>query len=112
LEREVALWLEKNVSKTIISTGGGFLQVPNLSKIGKVVYLHSDFDKIVEGIINHPNVKKKIKKRPLLQDLDKAGALFESRLPLYRKFADYEVQVAGRTIEDIAAEILEQTGIL
>lgn len=111
LEREVALWLEKNVRKTIISTGGGFLQVPNLSKIGKVVYLHSDFDKIVEGIINHPNVKKKIKKRPLLQDLDKAEKLFESRLPLYRKFADYEVQVAGRTIEDIAAEILEQTGI-
>ena len=111
LEREVALWLEKNVRKTIISTGGGFLQVPNLSKIGKVVYLHSDFDKIVEGIIKHPNVKKKIKKRPLLQNLDKAEKLFESRLPLYRKFADYEVQVVGRTIEDIAAEILEQTGI-
>ena len=51
LELEVALWLESNVRKTIISTGGGFLQVPNLSKIGKVVYLHSDFDQIVEGIV-------------------------------------------------------------
>ena len=106
LEREVALWLEKNVRKTIISTGGGFLQVPNLSKIGKVVYLHSDFDKIVEGIVAHPNAKKKIKKRPLLKDLEKARILFESRLPLYRKVADCEVEVTGRSVEDIVMEVL------
>lgn len=111
LEREVALWLEKNVRKTIISTGGGFLHVPNLAKIGKIVYLHSDFDEIVEGIVEHPNAKKKIKKRPLLKDLDSARLLFESRLPLYRKVADCEVQVTGRSIEEIAMEILKQVGL-
>lgn len=111
LELEVALWLESNVRKTIISTGGGFLQVPNLSKIGKVVYLHSDFDQIVEGIVEHPNAKKKIKKRPLLKDLEKARILFESRLPQYRKVADCEIQVAGRSIEEIVMEIMEKVDL-
>jgi len=111
LEREVALWLEENVKKTIISTGGGFLQVPNLSKIGKVVYLHSDFDTIIKGIVEHPNAKKKMKKRPLLKNIDGARKLFESRLPLYRKAADYEVQVAGRDIEEIVTDIMKQADL-
>jgi len=111
LEREVAQWLEKNVKRTIISTGGGFLQVPNLTKIGKVVYLHADFDTIVKGIVEHPNAKKKIKKRPLLKNLDDARRLFESRLPLYRNVADFEVQVAGRDIEEIVTDIMEQVDL-
>ena len=111
LEREVAQWLEENVKKTIISTGGGFLQVPNLTKIGKVVYLHSDFDTIIKGIVEHPNAKKKMKKRPLLKDLENARQLFESRLPLYRKAADYEVQVADRDIEEIVTDIMKQVDL-
>ncbi len=111
LEREAALWLEKNVRRTIISTGGGFLQVPNLRTIGKVVYLHSNFDTIVKGIFEHPNAKKKIKKRPLLKDLEKARELFDNRLPLYREVADYEVQVGIRSIKEIVAEIVKQTGM-
>lgn len=111
LEREVALWLEKHVQKTIISTGGGFLQVPNLSEIGSVVYLHSDFGQILEGITSHPKAKKKIKKRPLLQDLDKARALFDSRLPLYREVADYEVQVGGRSIKAVTKDIIKLLGL-
>ncbi len=107
LEREVALWLEKSVKNTVVSTGGGFLQVPNLSKIGTVIYLHADFDKILQSITKHPNAKKKIKKRPLLQDLDKARALLATRLPLYRAVADHEISVAGKSIEDVADEIYQ-----
>jgi shikimate kinase len=107
LEREVALWLEKNVRNTIVSTGGGFLQVSNLSKIGTIIYLHADFDQILRAITEHPNAKKKIKKRPLLQDLDKARALLESRLPLYRNVADHEIKVIGKSIEDVADEICQ-----
>lgn len=105
LEREVAVWLEKSVRNTIISTGGGFLQVPNLSRIGTVIYLHSDFDQIIKGITEHPNAKKKIKKRPLLQDLDRARNLLETRIPLYREAADYEVSVAGKSVEKIVQKI-------
>ena len=111
LEREVALWLEKNVKRTIVSTGGGFFQVPNLSKIGKIVYLHSDFKLIVDGIMQHPNAKKKIKKRPLLQDMEAAGNLYANRLPHYRQVADYEVNVGQKAIEEVAQEIIRKTGI-
>ncbi len=111
LERKIASWLEKQVHNTIISTGGGFYNVPNIRKIGTVVYLHSDFDKIVKAIKNHPNAKKKIKKRPLLQDLNAAKALFEERLPLYREVADIEITISGKSIEKIAKTICKKAGI-
>lgn len=111
LERQVAIWLENQVCHTIISTGGGFFKVPNIRKIGTVVYLHLDFDQILDGIYAHPNAKKKIKKRPLLKDLDNARALFEERLPLYRDIAAIEIQVGGRTLEDIAGDIIHQAGL-
>ena len=111
LERKIASWLEKQVRDTIVSTGGGFYNVPNIRKIGTVVYLHSDFDEIVKAIKNHPNAKKKIKKRPLLQDLNAARVLFEERLPLYRNVADIEIKVSGKSIKKIATTICKKAGI-
>ncbi len=108
LEKKVAKWLEKQVKNTIISTGGGFYNVPNIRKVGMVIYLHSDFDQILAAIHAHPNARKKIKKRPLLQDLDKARALFEQRLPLYRGIADIEINVGGRNIDDITDKIIKR----
>lgn len=112
LERQVAVWLQKKVRGTIVSTGGGFFKVPNIKKIGTVVYLHADFDQILAAIHAHPNVKKKIKKRPLLKDLDSARELFEQRLPLYRDIADIEIKVGGRTIEAVTDDIIKRAGLL
>lgn len=112
LERSTAGWLEKNVSGSVISTGGGFVNVPNIKDIGVVVYLHSDFDSIVKGINNHPNGEKKMKKRPLLQDMAAARKLYDSRLPVYRRLADVEVFMADRPIERVAEEIVERIGSL
>ena len=108
LEKKVANWLAKQVKNTIVSTGGGFYNVPNIRKVGTVIYLHSDFDQILAAIQAHPNARKKIKKRPLLQDLDKARALFEQRLPLYRDIGDIEIKVGGRSIDDITDEIIKR----
>ena len=69
LEKQTALWLENNVTNTIISTGGGFFQVDNLNKIGTVIYLKSSFDGILNRIKEQPNSEKKLAKRPLLQDI-------------------------------------------
>lgn len=110
LEQQTAHWLRKNVKHTIVSTGGGFFQVKKLHKLGLIVYLHSDIEAIIASIRKHPNAKKKIKKRPLLHDLDQAKILFTRRLPLYRKAADVEINVEGRDIESVADEIMDRLG--
>lgn len=103
----MARWLEEKIHDTIISTGGGFFKVPNIRRIGSVIYLHSEFDQILQAIYSHPKAVKKIKKRPLLQDLEKAEALFNERLPLYRGVADFEIQVGGRSIDKVTDEIIK-----
>lgn len=108
LERKVARWLKKNVENTLISTGGGFYKVPNLKKVGTVVLLNAPFDVIYQRILEHPNAEKKLKKRPLFQDIEKARALYEERLPLYLKVADIVIDVDNKAIPKIAKEILKK----
>lgn len=107
LERKTAAWLEENVTGTVISTGGGFVTVENISKIGKIIYLYDDFDRIIERISKHSNAVKKIKKRPLLKDMSAARQLFSAREPLYRKTADFTVNVHGRSELHLAQEIAQ-----
>lgn len=111
LEYRVAEWLEKGVQQTIISTGGGFFKVPNLHSIGKVVFLHRDFSEILQSIQEHPNAKKKIKKRPLLKDFVRAEALYNERLPQYREVADLEVQMGDRSVDEVTEEILRRLSL-
>lgn len=108
LERKVARWLKKSVENTLISTGGGFYKVPNLKKVGTVVLLNAPFDVIYQRILEHPNAEKKLKKRPLFQDIERARALYEERFPLYLKVADIVIDVDGKEIPKIAKEILKK----
>ncbi len=108
LEKKTALWLEKSVNNTIISTGGGFYKQENINKIGKVVYLKSSFQGILDRINNAPNAANKLKKRPLLQNLEEAKKLFDSRAKEYEKVAKIVVDVEKKDIKDIVKEILGQ----
>ncbi len=108
LEKRVALWLEKGVKNTLISTGGGFYKVDNLKKVGTIVLLDSPFEKILERIQNHPNAKKKLAKRPLLKDLKKAKELYNVRRPEYLEVADIVVDVSNKSLEKSAKEILKK----
>ncbi|PID72486.1 MAG: shikimate kinase [Desulfobulbus propionicus] len=105
LEQRTADWIRENVQSTIISTGGGFFQVNGMKTLGVVVYLHSNVEEIIKAIEAHKNAARKIKKRPLLQDLDKARELFAARLPLYREAADIEINVEGKAPEQVAEEL-------
>ncbi len=105
MEQQTADWLRHHVTSTIVSTGGGFFMVKNIRKIGNIIYLHSSLEAIVEAIRNHPKAEKKIAKRPLLQDLDAARKLYYRRLPQYRQAADHEINVEGKEIKEVAAEI-------
>jgi len=108
LEKRVAKWLEKSVSDTLISTGGGFYKVDNLKKIGTIVLLDAPFEKILQRLQEHPNAKRKLAKRPLLQDLQKAKALYEVRRPEYLAVADIVIDVTDKSLAKIAKEILKK----
>lgn len=108
LEKQCALWLENSITNTVISTGGGFYKQENIKDIGKVVYLKSSFDGILKRIHNAPNAKAKLKKRPLLQNLDEAKKLYKVRVKEYKKVSDIVVDVEDRDIKDIVKEILKK----
>jgi shikimate kinase len=106
LEKKTALWLENSVKNTIISTGGGFYKQENIKKIGKVVYLKSSFQGILDRINNSPNAESKLKKRPLLKNMEEALKLYNSRVKEYEKVAKIIVDVENKDAEDIVKEIL------
>ncbi len=108
LEKKCALWLENSVKDTIISTGGGFYKQENINKIGKVVYLKSSFQGILDRINNAPNAANKLKKRPLLQNMEEALNLYNSRVKEYEKVAKIVVDVENKDAKDIVKEILGQ----
>lgn len=106
LEKKVSRWLEKSVKNTLISTGGGFYKQKNLKDIGVVVFLDSPFEKILQRINSHPNAAKKLKKRPLLSDLEKAKKLYEERLPQYKAVSDIVIDVTDKSALECAKELL------
>ena len=108
LEKKTALWLEESVNSTIISTGGGFYKQENINKIGKVVYLKSSFQGILDRINAAPNAANKLKKRPLLQNMEEAIKLYNLRAKEYEKVAKIIVDVENKDIKDIVKEILGQ----
>lgn len=105
-EKNISQWLEHSLKDTIISIGGGFYHVGNLQNIGHVIYLESSFDAILDRIGSFKNSKKKLKKRPLLKDMDKAKNLISERHPKYLACADTVIQTAGKTSTQIADEII------
>ena len=111
LEQRTADWLRRNVQNSIVSTGGGFYKVKKLGKKDKVVYLHSSLENIIATMEAHPKAKKKINKRPLLQNMEKANALYKERLPLYRKAADIEINVEQLDADYIADKIVKKIGL-
>lgn len=108
LEKNVALWLEKSVKNTLVSTGGGFYRQENLKKIGIIVLLDSPFDAIIKRIKAHPNAEKKLKKRPLLADLKEANKLYKQRRPEYLKVADIVIDVTDKSATECSKELLKK----
>lgn len=111
LEKKCALWLEESIENTIISTGGGFYRQDNIKNIGTVIYLKNSFEGILKRIHESPNAEKKLKKRPLLQNLEEAKKLYEVRIKEYEAVADITIDVEGRLEEDIVKEIFEKVEV-
>jgi shikimate kinase len=109
LEQETADWLEAHVSGTLISCGGGFYKVDNLSKIGKVVLLEASFEWIYNRIVTSDNAEKKLKKRPLFTHPKEAKRLYKERERAYRSVADVVINIEGKSLEKIIKEIAKKS---
>jgi len=105
LEQETANWLEKNVTNTLISCGGGFYKVNNLNKIGTVILLDASFDWIYNRLKSAKNAKSKLAKRPLFKNLKKAKELYKNRIKEYKKVADLIINVEDKSDDEVLEEI-------
>lgn len=106
--REQELNLSKKLSKinqAVISTGGGVVLnksiIDNIKskKIDQIVFLHTPFE------ILKKRIEEDKTPRPLFKNEDKAKKLFEVRLQLYKKYADFIVRTNKKTPEVLAQEI-------
>ena len=111
LEQETADWIEKHVTGTLISCGGGFYKVNNLNKLGTVVLLDASFEWIYDRLRNAPNAKKKLAKRPLFNDPKKAKALYKEREKAYKKVADVIVNVEDQSLDAVCKAIAKAAGL-
>lgn len=94
----------------VTSLGGGYVDYPHSERlIGRqrrfpVVYLSANFDTLSERARNDTN-----NIRPLLDD--DAKERFLRREPIYRRLADFTVYTIGRSIEQVADEVIEVTDL-
>jgi shikimate kinase len=79
LEQKCINKLTKNKGQ-IIATGGGLPIYSSISEKSLIVYIDADFDVILNRLS-----KKEHAKRPLLQDEERARALFNERIDTYKE---------------------------
>ncbi|WP_223892170.1 shikimate kinase [Sulfurovum sp. TSL6] len=107
-EQVTANWIEKCVTGTLISCGGGFYKVDNLKKLGTVVLLDASFEWIHQRLKTAKNAESKLAKRPLFSDEKKAKKLYNEREKAYRKVADVIIDVENLTLEEQITQIAKK----
>lgn len=110
LETEIVRELSER-DGLVISTGGGLVLKPEnnemLKRNGKIFFLRATFETLLKRV-------RADETRPLLKNTGKTaetlGKLLAERTPVYEHVADYIVDTDGRTIEEIADEIVALAG--
>ncbi|EON2580207.1 shikimate kinase [Campylobacter coli] len=86
--------------KTCIATGGGFVNVSNLEKVGFCVYLKASFEYLKKRLSEN-----EIAKRPLFYDEVQAKRLYNERLNKYEQKANLILDVENKSIDELVIEI-------
>jgi shikimate kinase len=104
LEKNFADEIKNSIQNSIIAVGGGFpINIKNIIELGYIIYLDIDFDYMIESL---SKVKGEIEKRPLLQNLDIARNLYNSRKNIYKNIANMKIEIKSRNINEVVSEIL------
>jgi len=92
-----------DIEGTVIATGGSVIYsekaMQHLSSLGKIIYLHLDYNTMIKRINNLSTRGVVLKKGETLADM------YNERLPLYRKWADVIIDCNDNTVEETACMI-------
>lgn len=95
----------------VISTGGGLVLKPENSELlkqnGKIFFMRASFETLLKRV-------RADETRPLLKNTGKTaeslGKLLAQRTPVYEHVADYIVDTDGKSIDEVAKEIVRLAG--
>ena len=106
LESDIAIQIQRSTTPAVYATGGGFpIHYEDILDIGKVFYMDIPFETILERMNDDERDK-----RPLFQDVDKAKALYDSRLEIYKKRSHYHID-ATQSITAMISFVKEKLNI-
>ena len=97
----------------VISTGGGLVLKPEnnelLKQNGKIFFMRASFETLLTRV-------RADETRPLLKNngkiAEKLGQLLSERTPVYEAVADFIVDTDGRSVDEVADEIIRLAGKL
>ena len=95
----------------VISTGGGLVLKPENSELlkqnGKIFFMRASFETLLKRV-------RADETRPLLKNTGKTaealGNLLAQRTPVYEHVADYIVDTDGKSVDEVAEEIVRLFG--
>lgn len=94
-----------DIKGTVIATGGSVVYsdkaMAHLKSLGKIIYLHIDYDNMCSRISNLSTRGVLIKNGNTLKDM------YFERLPLYEKWADAVIDCSNNSVEQTAEEIVK-----
>ncbi|PKN04297.1 MAG: shikimate kinase [Deltaproteobacteria bacterium HGW-Deltaproteobacteria-9] len=107
-EKETIQKLEQNGACVIATGGGAVLSADNidlLKKMGFVVWLTAPLADIVERLAVDAESQGTRPQFTADSLVEETAAVLQQRIPLYEKAADYSLDTAGKSAEQVAEEI-------
>lgn len=105
LEIENQVNRDLQVESAVISPGGSVVYceeaMQHFKEIGTVIYLHATYETIYKRITNAKNRGVVLKEGQTLKDL------YDERVKLFEKYADYTVSEEGLDLEETIDMVLE-----
>lgn len=96
------------LQNVIIASGGGVIlrqvNIDNLKREGKLIYLKADVDTLVKRVKNCKNRPFLTKSKTIKEDMEKT---FIQRKNLYQQAADFKVNTDGKSVEKVAKKIVK-----
>lgn len=100
--------LSLDINATVIATGGSVIYsdkvMQHLKSMGKVIYLHLEYETMCSRIENITTRGVVLKSGTTLLDM------YNERLPIYKKYADKVIYCDKNTVEQTVQQIVNSVG--